>query len=260
MTTFAYGVTQLETLGNVTLINDYLDLPSRRGNNVTIPHRHGTVFVQKFYDERTIAFGIAVLGTSLADLETKMATIHGLFSEQTQQTLTIVYGDTTTKTALVTIDKPLQVQRTGSLARIVVEMTMTEPFFRLSTPIADNTVTPNSNDFHFHVTNPGTVEERNPTIILTGLYTTSTTITNSTNGAVLIYTGTIAATDTVTIGTLNGEFYATHSVSGNVIGNVTHSGSSALMPFSVGLNEMQIASAGQGGDTRVKVTFNAPFI
>ena len=259
MTTFEYGTTQLESLGNVTLINDYLDIPSRRGNNKTIPFRHGTVWNQKFYDERTLAFGIAVLGTSLADLETKMDTIRGLFSEQTPQTLTIVYGDSTTKTALVTVDKPLQVQRTKSLARIVVEFTMCQPFFRLSTEITDNTQVVDETPEAMTVTNPGTIEERDATIVIHGAFT-AVTITNTTTNTVLTYTGTIATDEEVVIGTSDGEYYAERTGSVNVIGNVTHSGSSALMTFDVGDNTLAITSAGYDGNSFVRVKFFAPFL
>jgi len=259
MTTFTYGVTDLSTLGNITVIDDYLDLPQKRGNNITVPNRHGTTFVRKFYDERTIALGIAVLGTSLSDLETKMNTIRGLFSEQTQQTLSITYEDSTVKTALVTVDKPLQVRRVQSLARIMVEFTMTEPFFRLSTVIADNTLAIDASPKAMTVTNTGTMEERDPTIVIHGAFT-SITITNSTTGAILTYTGAIGTAETVTIGTLAGEYYATLTGGTDVIGNVTHSSSSALMTFAAGANTLAITSAGRDGNSTVKVSFYPPFL
>jgi len=230
-----------------------------RGNQM-IPYQHGTRFVQKYYDERTIAVGIAVLGTSLSDLETKLNTIRGLFSTQTQQTLTITFEDGSIKTALVTVDKPLQVRRIQSLARIVVEFTMCEPFFRLSTLIADNTLTIDSSPKAMTVNNTGTMEERNPTITIDGPFS-SMTITNSTTGAILTYTGSIGAAETVTIGTLNGEYYATLSTgSANVIGNVTHSGSSALMTFAPGDNTLAITSAGGDNSGTVKISFYPPFL
>jgi len=258
MTTFTYNGTDLATLGNITVIDGYLDIPERRGKNIEVPFRDGTVFVPKYYDERILVFGIAVLGTSLSDLETKMNTIRVLFSERSQKTLSIAYEDSTTKTALVTIDKPLQVTRINSLARIVVEMTMTEPYFRLSTAIADNTVTINASPKAMTVANPGTVEERAPTILLTGPLT-NVTITNSTVSCSLTYTGAIDSGHTVTIGTLNGEYYATHSVSGNVIGNVTHAGSPALMTFNPGNNTLAITSTVTTTGA-VRVSFYAPFL
>jgi len=260
MTTFAYGLTQLESLGNITLVDDYLDLPARRGNNKTIPYRHGTVFNQKFYDQRTIPVGIAILGTSLSDLETKLNTIRGLFSEQTPQTLTIVFEDSSTKTALVTVDRPLQIRRTQSLARIVVEFTLCDPFFRSSTlyevtsDAIDGTPTPQT----LTVVNSGTVEERNPTMLLSGPLK-NPVITNTDNAVSLTYTGTIAGGTSVTIGELNGEKYATHSGTGSVIGNVTHSGSAAFMTLDVGNNAITITDADYAGGT-VKFSYYPPFL
>jgi len=258
MTTYTYNGTDLSTLGNITLIDGYLDIPERRGNNHVIPFRNGTTFVQKYLDERVIVFGIAVLGTSLSSLETKMKAIQTLFSERTQKTLSIAYEDATTKTAQVTVNKTLQVARIQSLARIVVEFAMCEPFFRLSTAIADNTTTIDASPHAMTVANPGTVEERDPTILLTGPLT-NVTITNSTVGCSLTYTGAIDAGHTVTIGTLNGEYYATHSVSGNVIGNVTHAGASALMVFYPGDNTLAITSTVTTTGT-VKASFYAPYL
>jgi phage-related protein len=259
MTTFTYNGTDLSTLGNITVIDGYLDMPERRGSNVELPFRDGTVFTSKYYDERVIVFGIAVLGSSLSDLETKMNTIRALFSQRTQKTLSITYEDASVKTAQVTIDKPLQVSRVQSLARIVVEMTMSKPYFRLSTAIADNTVTIDASPKAMTVSNPGSVEERDPVIILTGPLT-NPVITNSTNGCVLTYTGAIDAGHTVTIQTATtGEYTATHSVSGNVIGNITHSGAPCLMVFDVGDNTMSITSSVTTTGT-VKVSFYAPFM
>jgi len=93
MTTFVYGATDLSTLGNITVIDDYLDLPQKRGGNQMIPYQHGTRFVQKYYDERTIAVGIAVLGTSLSDLETKLWTDFATYVAALTENSTVVDGD-----------------------------------------------------------------------------------------------------------------------------------------------------------------------
>lgn len=260
MTTFSYGGTDLSTFGNITIIDGYLDLPERRGGNITIPLRNGTIFTRKYYDERTITFGIAIIESTLAALETKLDTIRALFSVPTQQTLSITFEDTTVKTVQATVDKALQVSRAKTMARVVVEFTMCEPFFRLSTAIADNTLAINASPKAMTVTNPGTVEERDPQIIIHGAFT-SITIANSTNGASVTYTGAIGTGETVTIGTLNGEYYATLSTgSANVIGNVTHSGSAALFPINVGANTLSITNAGRDANSTVKITFNAPYL
>lgn len=260
MTTWIFGGTALSSFGKVTLINDYLDFVERRGENIIVPYQHGRVFVEKYFDERKLSFGIAVVGTSASDLETKMDTMRALFAPRTQQTLAMTREDTTVRNAQATVDKALGVERlSDKIARVVVDFTMPSPFFRLSTAIADNTTTINANPTAMVFSNPGTVEERNPTITLTGPLS-NTVITNSTNGCVLTYTGTIASPRVVTITTNSqGEYIATNDLGTNVIGNITHSGSAALMVLNVGSNTLSIAD-----DTHttgaVKISFYAPFL
>lgn len=258
MTTFTFGGTNLSTFGNITVIDGYLDLPERRGSNLVIPYKHGTVFTKKYYDERSITFGIAVTELTLANLETKLNTMRALFSPLAQQTLSIVFEDATTKTVQATVDKPLQVTRTLTLARVVVEFTLCEPFFRLSSLIADNTTIINSAPEAMTVNNTGTIEERDATFLLTGPLT-NVVITNATAGGTLTYTGVIDGGETVTIGTLAGEYYATHNVDGNVVGNLSHSGHSALMVFLVGNNTLSIASDVTTTGT-IRVSFYPPFV
>jgi len=260
MTTWTYGGTALTSFGRVTLIDDYLDIPQRRGDNITIPYRHGAKFAEKFYDQRKMLFGIAVISTSAQGLETLFDTMKTLFSPRTLQTLACTREDSTVRNISASVDSPLNIQRVSDkIAKVVVEFTCPDPIFRLSTAIADNTLTINASPKAMTVTNPGSVEERDPTITIAGPFT-SITLTNSTNGAVLTYIGAIDAGETVTIGTLNGEYYATHNVDGNVIGNVTHSGSSALMVFNAGANTLAITSAGGDNSGTVKASFFAPFL
>lgn len=258
--TWTYGGTALSTLGKVTLINDYLDMPERRGDNMIIPYRHGTVFAAKYFDQRKITFGIAVTAASAAALETLFDTMRGLFAPRTEQTLSNTREDSTVRTIQATVDSTLQVERiTNTFARVIVEFTACKPYFRLSTAIADNTVTINASPKAMTVTNPGTVEEREATFLLTGPLL-NPSLSNTTSGTVLTYTGTISAGHTVTIAVNSyGEYTATHSVSGNVIGNVTHSGSSALMVFNVGNNTLAITD-GTATTGTVKISFYAPFL
>jgi len=242
MTTWTYGGTALTTFGKVTVINDYLDLPARRGENITVPFRHGRLFVRKYYDERLLTFGIVVTAASATALETTFDTMRKLFAVGTQQVLACTLEDATVRNANATVNIPMEVERvTNTIARVIVEFALPEPFFRLSTAIADNTTTINANPKAMTVTNPGTIEERDATIILTGPLS-NTVITNSTNGCVLTYTGTIASPRVVTISTNStGEYVATNDLGTNVIGNITHSGASALMVFNTGDNTLSIA-------------------
>jgi len=261
MTSYTFGGTALTAFGKVTLINDNLDIADRRGNNIVLPLRHGGIFTSKYYSERSITFGIAMTAASATALEALFDTLHTLISPRTEQTLAMTLEDATVRNISATVNTPLNVNRiTNTFARVTIQFDCASPFWRLSTAIADNTTTIDASPKAMTVTNPGSVEERDPTITIHGAFT-SITITNSTNGASLTYTGAIATGETVTIGTLNGEYYATLSTgSANVIGNVTHSGSAALFPVNVGANTLSITNAGRDANSTVKISFNAPYL
>ena len=109
------------------------------------------------------------------------------------------------------------------------------------------------------ITNAGTADERNPTIVLTGPLL-NTVITNVTNGCVLTYTGTIASPRVVTISkSSTGEYTATNDLGANVIGNVTHSGDAALFVVDAGDNDLSVAD-GTHTTGSVKVEFYPPYL
>lgn len=258
--TWTFGGTALTSLGKVTLIDDYLDAPNRRGDNQTIPFRHGAIFAKKYYDQRKLTFGITVITASATALETAFDTMRALFGKQAQQTLEMTREDSSVRNASATVDSSMNVKRfSDRIARVTVEFTLTSPFFRLSTVIADNTTVIDASPHAMTVTNPGTIEERDATIILTGPLQ-NTVITNSTNGNTLTYTGTIASPRVVTISTNStGEYVATNDLAANVIGNITHTGASALMVFNAGGNTLSITDA-TATTGSVKVSFYAPYL
>ena len=260
MTVWTFGGTGLASFGKVTLIDDYLSTPVRRGNNIVIPFQHGSIFVQKYYDSRTLVFGIAVIAASATALETAFDTLHALLAPTTEQTLSCTREDSTVRTAQASVNGAIDINRfSDRIAKITVGFELSKPFFRLSTAIADNTTTINANPKAMTVTNPGTIDERDATIIYTGPLQ-NTVITNSTNGCVLTYTGTIASPRVVTLSkNATGEYVATTDLGANVIGNFTHSGSPALMVFNVGTNTLSIADSTHTTGT-IRCSFSAPFL
>ena len=260
--TWTYNGTDLSTFGKITVIEGYLDMPQRRGGNQVIPFQHGTMHAGKYYDERRLAFGITINKSSASALETAFDDLRKLIAPRTQKTLSLTREDASVLTTQAIVDAPLQVSRvTNTLARLVVEFVMPRPYFRLSTAIADNTTTINTSPKSMTVTNPGTIEERDPTITLTGPLS-NTVITNTTVGVSLTYTGTIAGGEVVTISTNSyGEFTATSTAGGgtNVIGNISHNGAAALMVLDVGSNTLSITDSTATTGT-VKVSFHAPYL
>jgi len=257
--TWTYGSVDLSTFGVITKLDDSFAMPERRGDNILLPYQHGRRFVPKFYDERVMSFGIAMWRDTLAELETAIDDLHELLSLSTQQTLTQTRADASVRNALASVDKPLQVARKGRLARVVIEFTLADPFFYGPTLIADNTTTIDASPKTMVVANPGTEPERNPVILLTGPLE-DTELVNTANTTSVKYTGVIAAGQTVTIQTSStGEYTAVHSTLGNVIGNLTHSGSAALLVIDKGNNSLQITD-GVATTGTVRVSFYPPYM
>lgn len=257
--TWSYGGTALSTYGVVTKIDDYLDMPERRGNNITMPFRHGSLFVPKFYEERKITIGMAIFSNSSSDQDATFDAMHAKFSPLQEQTLSYTRADASVYNAQASLDVPMQVERVHDVfAWVVLEFTLSEPFFRSAVETTDSATIDANPTTDLVVDNTGTVEERDPKITLIGPLT-NVTITNVTNGVSLTYTGAIASTDTVVIETIDGEYTATLNGVTNVIGNVTHSGSSALMVFNVGENSLSVASSVTTTGV-VKVNFYPPYL
>lgn len=257
MTSWTFGSTALSDIGTIQLINDYLDIPEKRGENIIIPFRHGSIITPKYYSERKLTFGMTVVGTSMTNLESKIDTLKT--AVQGVKTLTQTMNDATTRTATAEVNRSLMIQRLSpTIARITIEFSLPKAVLRGSA-IANNETTINASPKAMSVVNTGTVEERDANIILTGPLS-NVTITNSTNGNTLTYTGTIASPRVVTISTSStGQFVATTDLGVNVIGNVTHTGASAMMVFDVGTNTLSVVS-GTTTTGKVKVTFNAPYL
>ena len=256
MTTWKFAGTSLTAFGRVTIINDYLDLPQRRGENQIIPYRHGSVFVEKYYNERTITIGIAINAASATALETTADSMKALFSRRTEGTLACTLEDSTVRNAMASIDSPLEIDRkSDKVALAVLQFNLASPYFRSGTVIADNTTTINAGTVAMNVVNIGNVEERDPVITMIGPLN-NPIITNSTNSYSLTYSGTNAGT--VVIQTASTGEYTAAAGTTNVIGNVTHSGGAALMVLNVGTNVMSIANTG-GTTGSVGISFYAPY-
>lgn len=258
MTTWAFGGIALSTYGKVMRIDDYLDLPETRGQDIVLPHRHGAKFVEKFFEPKSIMFEIGISETGVQEIEAKFDDIRKNFGKRAQQLLECTLADSSVRQAYARVESIMQVRRTtGRIAKIVVEFTLSEPFFR-SDAQSVFTETIDANPKAMVVENVGTVAERNPTIILTGPLT-NVVITNPENGLTWSYTGVIADGDTVTFyQDADGQYTAIHSVDGEVIGNVNHSGDTAFMVIETGEQTLSIASVSPTTGT-VEISFYPPY-
>jgi hypothetical protein len=254
------GETELSNYGKVTAINDYLDAPERRGSNILVPFRHGTIHQKKFYDERHFVFGITIISDTAENLEAALDTLKGAIAPRDTQVLSMTMEDASVREIDVTVDAPLQVERFGNnVAKVVLDFTACSPFWRSDTEIEENITTIDESPKEIIVDNTGTVEERDPRITLTGPLK-DTVITNSNNGLTLTYTGTIDEGEVVVIQTADsGEYTAVMEGVGTVVGNLTHSGDSALMVFEVGENTLSVTDETATTGT-IQITFYPPFI
>jgi hypothetical protein len=250
--------TNLDDLGIVTLVSDSLKMAKKRGENILIPMRDGRVFVEKFYDQRAMTLGLEIVKDNIEELETAIDAVKLLFGGRGLGTLTQTLENLSVRTIEAELAGDLDTNRTSPGAvKMVLDFIAPDPFFR--GVLVENTQVISASPTAYTVNNPGTADERNATIVLTGPLH-NTVITNSTTGTSLTYTGTIASPRVVTIWTsAYGEFLAWDDLGNNVIGNITHVGAAALLVFAPGDNALSITDATATTGT-VKVTFNAPFI
>src|SRR5262245_21640086 len=107
MTTWSYNSVPLSTYGKVTMIDDDLDIPETRGDNEIIPFNHGSTFVEKYYAQRKITFGIAMKASSASALETLVDSLKANISSRSQKVLSQTREDSSVRTAYARVESPL---------------------------------------------------------------------------------------------------------------------------------------------------------
>ncbi len=263
--TWTFGGVDLSTLGNEMVLDEGLDIPARRATggssstgDILIPFRDGLVFVEKYFDRRSIQFGIGVSAATPQDLEAAFDTIKTLVGISTQQALVHTMADNTVRQGLAVANKNLSVgNRTPLSANIVLELEMADPFF-YSSVLTDVVTTIDVSPKTFVLSNPGHVTKRNPTISLIGPLNNFYMTTD--DGVSLSYAGVIPAGHTVVISVdpTSGEFTAMDGDT-NVIGNLSHSGNSAYFYLRPGDHDVSVID-----DThttgQVEVSFYAPYL
>lgn len=260
MSSWSYRGTSLDTLGIVTLVTDSFKMPARRGGNVLIPFHDGRVFVEKRFEQRSMALGLEVSANSLSELEAGIDAVKMLFGRRSLGTLTQTLEDLTTRSIQAEYTGDLDPRRSSPLSvRMLLEFVCPDPFFR-SSVLTTDTTTINASPKTYTVNNPGTADERNPRIVLAGPLS-SPEITNTTNGVSLQYTGSISAGHSVTIDVDvdTGEFTAVTDLAVNVIGNVTHDGDAAFFVLDAGNNALSVTDGTHTTGT-VTIEFYPPYL
>lgn len=258
-TSWSFNGTDLSTFGVITMLDDYLDLADKRGEDQVIPYKDGSIFVEKYYSGRTISFGMAIKKSSNETLEDAIDDLKKLLSPRSQKDLSNTRADGSVRTILASMESTLQFQRESyNFARVVISFKCSNPFFRGEDPIADNTTTIDADPKTLTVDNTGTVEETDPIIILTGPLE-NVIITHPTNGSIFKYMEEIQSPRVVTVQTVNGEYVATDDLGANLIGNVQHEGSFALLVVDTGVNNFEVNSdVTTTGE--IQITFYPPYL
>ena len=132
-THWIFGGVRLDSFGAVTLLDDYLDMPTKRSDNITIPLLDGRVFAKKYFEQRTMLFGIEVFKENVPDLEDTLESMKLLFGARTQQALTnIISCSPGIRTAQAEVQGNMGVVRDVNAvsARCTITFVLTEPFMR----------------------------------------------------------------------------------------------------------------------------------
>ncbi len=260
MSSWSYRGTDLDDLGIVTMVSDAFKLPERRGGNVILPFRNGRVYVEKFFEQRTLQLGLEIHEASREELEAKIDQVKTLLAQTGLGALIQTLEDLSTRSLQAEYVGDLSPTTVSPLAvKMVLEFICPAPFFRGSS-LANDERTINSSPLAYTLNNPGSAEERNPIITLTGPLS-NTVITNTTNGLSLTYSGSIPSPRVVTIQTDpdTGEYIATNDLGANVIGNISHAGDVCLFALEPGDNSLSVTD-GTHTTGKVKIEFYPPYL
>jgi hypothetical protein len=251
---WTFNSTNLDQAGKYTTQEiSGVDLPPVRQDNIIVPLREGRMHARKYFDQRTVTIGIVIQGTSQSDAEANVDALLALFGVRTQQLLIHVNAATVTTQNYAEVIQPVNLTWVSStVARMAVNFVMSDPLFR-SPNIYELEVTVDSTAHAVDVVNAGAAEEHKSIILLTGPLEHAK-LEHIALGVWVQYDAHLANADTVTIDCYN--YTAVHSVSGNVINSIKHSGDPKFMYFLPGTNHCHLTHANAGDTTgKVKVSF-----
>jgi hypothetical protein len=243
----------------MTDVLDGYDLPPVRGENILIPFKTGKLHTQKYFDERIITFGMAILGTDFVDLQTNIDAMLGVLGTRVQSLLshTMPNGSVRQTYAEVVDSIKLKYQN-DQCALATIEFLLSDPIFRdTSLYSVEATIDSTSGTNHdLDVTNPGNTDDRSSIITFTGPLA-APKITNITTGAILQYTGTLAAASDIVVVDCANWTAVDSGVS--MLSYIFHSGDPAFMMWRKGLNHCHVLD-GVGTTGKVKVEFYPPYL
>ena len=239
MSSWSFRGVALDDFGIVTLVSDSLMMPERRSENILIPFQDGRVFVEKQFEQRTMSLGLEITEASLVALEGKMDTVKALLGKRSLGTLIQVLEDASVRSIQAEYTGDLHLTRVSPLCvRLLLEFIAPHPFFQGTDLVSDLQVM-DAAPKNYSIINPGTADVRDPKIVLAGPLD-HVVITNLTNGVSLSYNAMIDEFRIVTIQKSGSDYVAADDLGENLIGNVSHTGSSSLFILDAGENEIEL--------------------
>ena len=115
-----FGTTALDSFGPVTELENYLDTPERRGDNILVPYKPGRVHTPKYFDQRVMSFGIVMQGATIGILEDNFDTFKKELGVTGQQTLTAYFNNGSVRNVQAEFTNTMSVSRPfPTVARVV---------------------------------------------------------------------------------------------------------------------------------------------
>ena len=257
MSTWTFGGVRLSSFGAVTELDSYLDLPTIRNENVLVPLVDGRIHAKKFYDQKTVTFGIEIAANNIHELEDTFDTLKKLLGSRDQQYLQYISSTGIRRAYAEVVGQIGPTRDTNPLnAKIVINFLLAEPFFRSITPYSNEVTFAGASPLAQTIDNVGTAEERAAIITFTGPLS-SPKLLHVASGIYVQYGAAIAGGATVIIDCRN--YTAVHSVSGNVINFVVHHGDPCFMVFLPGTNVMSVTDITHSTG-KCKVEFFPPYL
>lgn len=255
---WSFDGVRLDSFGIVTELDSYLDMPSKRGDDVLIPMRHGKLWVPKYFDSRVVSFGIEIPSGGILELEATIDSLKTLVGSRTQKVLMNSAFAGGPRSALAEVVNQLGVTRDPDplVAKVVLDFNLAYPFFYGSMPRWDIFDIPNT---MYDFDNPGTAEECKAIVTFTDMLDRPI-FTNPTAGCTLQYDDVLGIGDSVIIDCWNKT--AVDGLGNNVVGKIVHSGDSPFMAFAPGHQFLYLSDAA-GADTgagTVRIDYYPPYL
>lgn len=253
---WTFGGVRLDSIGAVTELDGYLDMPPKRGDNILISLQPGKVWTAKYHDQRVIQFGIEIAARDIPELEQKFDILKRLVGSRIQQALVHNFCDGP-RTAMAEVLNVLNPTRDPDplVAKIVIDFLLADPFFRASVMVS-KTVDIATSPYTLY--NPGTAGERKAVITLAGPLD-NPELENVTTGTKLQF-----------LGVLNnpGEwvridcrlYTAVDQSANNVIGSIVHTGSTVFLTLAAGNNTINLTDTTGTNTGTAQIDFYPPYL